>query len=309
MFWSVLIRITWLLSVLVAVTLIVFVIIHLSGDPTDGFVDPGASPAVRAQIRQRLRLDDPLPVQYVRFLTHAATGDFGESWRADQPALDLVLDRLGPTLVLAGMALALAILVGIGTGLAIVRSRSTVLRGVLGVLISLGQALPSFWIGATLVLIFAINLSWVPSSGGDESRSLILPAVTLALQPAAMIARLAETQLRDALRSDFVRTARGKGLEERTVFIGHALRSALGPILGYVSVQIGFMVGGAVIIEGVFAYPGIGLLALNAVRDRDLPIIQAFVVTVALLISMTTLIIDLVARLLDPRISATGTAP
>ena len=303
---AVAIRIAWLLSVIVAVTAVVFLIVHLSGDPTDGFVDPGASPEVRAQIRTQLGLDDPLAVQYVRFLGNAATGDFGESWRADQPALELVLDRLGTTLLLAASALLLAASVGLVAGATIARSTSPLVTAPLRLLVAIGQALPSFWVGTTLVLIFAVNLGWLPSSGGDGLGALILPAVTLALQPSAVVARLVETQLSEALRADFVRTARGKGLPERAVLLSHALRASLGPILAFLGVQVGFLVGGAVIVEGVFAYPGIGLLALNAVQDRDLPIIQAFVVVVATVICLTTVVVDLIARRLDPRIAAAG---
>lgn len=301
---AVAIRIVWLMTVLIAVTVVVFAIVHLSGDPTDGFVDPGASPEVRDRIRDRLGLDEPLGVQYFRFLTSAATGDFGESWRADQPALELVLDRLVLTLRLAGLALLLAVTAGLAVGALIARSTRSIVVVPVRLLVSIGQALPSFWVGATLVLVFAVELGWLPSSGGAGLEALVLPAVTLALQPAAMIARLVDTQLREALRADYVRTARGKGLHERAVLYGHALRATVGPILAYLGVQIGFLVGGAVIVEGVFAYPGVGQLALNAVQDRDLPVIQAFVVVIATLICLTTLLIDLLARRLDPRIAA-----
>lgn len=296
-------RIAWFASIMIAATVVVFAIIHLSGDPTDGFVDPGATPEVRAHIRDSLGLDDPLAVQYARFVSRAATGDFGDSWRADQPALGLVLDRLGSTLLLAGISLVLAVALGLVVGTIAVRSSRVILRGLASLTLSIGQALPSFWVGATLVLIFAVRLGWLPSSGGGDLRSLVLPAITLALQPAAMIGRLVETQLNESLRSDFVRTARGKGLAEPAVFTHHALRAGLGPILAYIGIQVGFLVGGAVIVEGVFAYPGVGLLALNAVQDRDLPIIQAFVVVLAALITATTLLIDLLARRLDPRIA------
>jgi len=301
-------RILWLISVLLAVTAIVFVIVHLSGDPTDGFVDPGASPDVRDRIRAKHGLDDPLPAQYLRFVRSAATGDFGESWRADQPALELVLDRLGQTVRLACLALVLAVTAGVALGSTIARDALKFVSLPLRMLIAISQALPSFWVGAMLVLIFAVNLGWLPSSGGGSLEAIVLPAVTLALQPAAMIAGLVDTQLRESLRADFVRTARGKGLPERTVVLGHALRSSLGPILAFLGIQIGFLLGGAVVVEGVFAYPGVGLLALNAVQDRDLPIIQAFVVVMATVICLTTIAIDLLARSLDPRIAHGGAA-
>jgi peptide/nickel transport system permease protein len=298
----------WLGTVFLAVTLVVFAQSHIAGDPTDGFDDPAATPEVRAQIRHNLGLDDPLAVQYARFLGHALRGNFGESWRADRPALGLVIDRLESTLALAGIALALAVMLGVGAGIGSFRARWLPARVVSHVLIALGQALPSFWVGATLVLIFAVNLGWLPSSGGGSIRALILPAITLALQPAAMIARLVDTELHEAIGADFVRTARGKGLPERVVFVRHGLRAGLGPILAYIGVQIGFLVGSAVIVEGVFAYPGIGLLALNAVRDRDLPIIQAFVVVLAAVITLSTIAVDLLARWADPRIAGDRTA-
>ncbi|HYP59579.1 MAG TPA: ABC transporter permease, partial [Thermomicrobiales bacterium] len=159
MFRYVLNRILWLISIVLAATIVVFAIVHLSGDPTNGFVEPGASPEVRAQIRHNLGLDDPLVVQYAHFVGHAATGDFGTSWRADQPAFQLVIDRLGATLILAGAALSLAVLLGIGMGAAIARNwRGS--GGALSVLVSVGMALPSFWVGATLVLLFAVNFGW-----------------------------------------------------------------------------------------------------------------------------------------------------
>jgi peptide/nickel transport system permease protein len=295
-------RTIWFLSIPVAVSIIVFVVIHLAGDPTDGFVDPAAPPEVRQQIRTDLGLDDPLYQQFGRFLANAARGDFGVSWRADQPALGLVFGRLDSTLLLAGAALAIAILLGCLVGIAHATVKNRPVTTALETVISLGQALPTFWVGAVLIMIFAVNLKWVPSSGSGGLRALILPALTLALQPAAMIARLTTVQLTEVLRSDFVRTARGKGLAENIVIRSHALRASLGPIIAFIGVQLGFLIGGAVVVEGVFAWPGIGTLALNAVQDRDLPVIQSFVVVTAVLIVAINRIVDLIARILDPRI-------
>jgi peptide/nickel transport system permease protein len=296
-------RILWIASLMIAVSVVVFAIVHLAGDPTDGFVEPAASPEVRTAIRQRLGLDEPLPRQYLHFASHAVTGDFGESWRARKPALTLVLDRLPATIALAAFALTLAILVGSAAGVLNAQLRHRTAHWAGTSLVSVGQAIPSFWLGATLVLLFAVRLNWLPSSGRSGFSSLILPAVTLAVQPAAMLARIIETQIREAMRSDFVRTARGKGLDEQSILIGHALRSSVGPVLAYLGIQTGFLIGGAVIVEGVFAYPGVGLLALNAVQDRDLPVIQSFVIVLALIITVITMSIDLLARLSDPRIS------
>jgi len=296
------IRIAWFASIILAVSLIVFTVIHLSGDPTDGFVEPGASPETIAAIRSKWGLDDSLPRQYLQFVGHAVQGDFGESWRARTPAMRMVLERMPATLELTAMAVLLALIFGLAIGLLTARSRSPLGRMAgLGAM-ALGQAIPSFWLGAMLVIVFAVRLQWLPSSGRSDWTGLILPALTLALQPAAMIARLVFGQVSETLDADFIRTARSKGLDERTVVLRHALRPSLGPLLAFIGVQIGFLLGGAVVVEGVFAWPGVGLLALNAVQDRDLPVIQAFVVTLAVLIVSLTMIVDLLARTVDPRI-------
>lgn len=302
-------RIVYSLAVLLAVSTAVFAVIHLSGDPTAGFTAPGTPPEQQAVVRHRFGLDRPLPVQYARFLQRAVQGDFGESWRARRPAVDAVLERLPATLRLAGAALTLALLVGIPLGIAAGTHRG----GAIDVLASLvalsGQVLPGFVLGTLLILVFAVRLHWLPSSGGDGWRALVLPAVTLAAYPAAIVARLLRASLAEAMAADYVRTAHGKGLDRRTVVLRHALRNAALPTLGYVGLQAGFLAGGAVVVEGVFAYPGVGQLALTAVADRDLPVIQAAVVAIAVAIVLVNLLVDLLARLIDPRLrTATGAA-
>ena len=304
MFPFLLVRLVYAAAVLLGVSVLVFGLIHLAGDPLAGLVPPGSSPAQEAALRRGYGLDQPLPEQYVRFLGRAVRGDFGESWRQRRPALDAVLDRLPATLALTTAAVALAVLIG----------------GVLGVLAGgrpggpldllatgvalLGQAVPGFWLGTLLILVFAVQLRWLPSSGLDGPRSLILPAVALAAYPTATITRLLRVALAETLGQDYVRTARAKGLSPLPVLRDHALRNAILPALAYVGLQIGFLLGGAVVIEAVFAYPGVGQLALGAVADRDLPLIQAFVVVLATLIVGVNLLVDLLARWLDPRLNA-----
>lgn len=294
------------LGVMLVVTTAVFALLHLGGDPTAGFTAPGASPEQKQLIRERFGLDRPLPVQYVTYIANALQGDFGESWRARRPAMDAVLERLPATLELAGAALALAILIGAPLGIA-AGSRP---GGAVDLLASstalFGQAIPGFFLGTLLILIFAVRLHWLPSSGGDGWRALILPAVALAVYPAAIVARLLRASLIETLGEDYIRTARGKGLSERAVVLGHALRNAVLPALAYVGLQAGFLIGGAVVIEGVFAYPGMGQLALGAVSDRDLPVVQAVVLVIAALIVAINLAVDLLARLIDPRLRTTG---
>ena len=296
-------RIVYALLVMLAVAGLAFASVHLSGDPIAGFTAPGASPQDKAAIRHNLELDRPLSVQYVRFLAHASHGDFGDSWRAREPAMRAVIDRLPATLRLAGAALALALLIGIPLGVLAGAKPGGPLDFIASAIALLGQALPGFWLGALLILLFSVRLHWLPSSGGHGIRSLILPSLTLAAYPGAFLARLVRSSLVETLNQDYIRTARGKGLRNAVVILGHALRNALLPALAYSGVQAGFLLGGAVVIESVFAYPGIGQLALNAVADRDLPVIQAFVALVAAMIVFVNLLVDVAARKLDPRLT------
>jgi ABC-type dipeptide/oligopeptide/nickel transport system permease component len=302
-------RLVYALAVLVGVTSLVFGLIHLSGDPLDGLVPPGSSPEQRAALRRGFGLDRPLPEQYVRFLGRAARGDFGASWRQRRPALEAVLDRLPATLALTAAAVALAVVVGGGVGLAAgVRPGGVVDAGA-RLFALLGQAVPGFWLGTLLILVFAVRLRWLPSSGLEGPRSLVLPALALAAYPAAAVARLLRAGLIEAMAGDYVRTARGKGLAPWAVAWGHALRNAVLPALAYVGLQAGFLLGGAVVVEAVFAYPGVGQLALGAVADRDLPVIQAFVVTLAVAIVGVNLLVDALARWLDPRVGEAEARP
>jgi peptide/nickel transport system permease protein len=299
-------RLFYGVAVLVAVTSLVFGLIHLSGDPLDGLLPPGSSPDQEASIRRQFGLDRPLLVQYTTFVGHAAQGDFGDSWRQRQPAMRAVLDRLPATLVLTAAAVALALAVGVPLGiLSGSRPRGSLDALATGVAL-LGQALPGFWLGTVLILVFAVHLRWLPSSGSNGIESLILPAITLAAYPAATIARLLRSSLIETMTLDFIRTARGKGLSPWHVVTRHALRNAALPALAFVGLQVGFLLGGAVVVESVFAYPGVGRLALQAVADRDLPIIQAFVVVLAVLIVAVNVVVDVLARWLDPRIDTGG---
>jgi peptide/nickel transport system permease protein len=299
-------RIIHSLGVLLVVTTAVFAIVHLGGDPTAGFTAPGASPEDRANVRERFGLDRPLPAQYGSYLSHAVRADFGESWRARRPAMDAVVERLPATLKLAGAGLALAILAGAPLGIAAGRRPSGLLDLVASSTALLGQAIPGFILGTLLILGFAVRLKWLPSSGGDGWKSLILPAVTLAAYPTAIIARLLRASLIEVMHDDFIRTARSKGLSERAIVFGHALSNAALPTLAYIGLQAGFLIGGAVVVEGVFAYPGVGTLALGAVTDRDLPVVQAFIVVVAIAIVTINLLVDVIAGLIDPRLRESG---
>lgn len=296
-------RILYAVTVLLGVTVLVFALIHLSGDPLAGLVPPGSSPEQAESIRKQFGLDRPLLEQYGSFLMRASRGDFGESWRQGRPALDAVMERVPNTLMLTAAAIAVASVVGIGLGLGSGARPGGVIDLAARVFASLAQAVPGFWLGTVLILVFAVRLNWLPSSGLSGPGSLVLPALALATYPTAMLTRLLRGSLVETLGQEYIRTARSKGLGERAVVVGHALRNSLLPALGFAGLQIGFLLGGAVVIEGVFAYPGIGQLALSAVANRDLPLIQAFVIVVAVLIVGSSLLIDVLARWLDPRLN------
>jgi peptide/nickel transport system permease protein len=220
--------------------------------------------------------------------------------------MDAVLIRLPATLALTGAALSIALAIGVPLGIFAGAKPGGVVDLAASSTALLGQAVPGFILGTLLILLFAVRLHWLPSSGGDGWQSVVLPSIALAAYPAAIIARLLRSSMIEALGDEYIRTARGKGLSDRAVILGHALRNASLPALAYVGLQAGFLIGGAVVIEGVFAYPGIGQLALDAVTDRDIPVVQAVVIVVAALIVLTNFGVDLLARLIDPRLRATA---
>lgn len=283
----------------------VFILIHLSGDPTQGFLPPGVSPELRENMRTELGLNDPVWMQYLQFIQRGFLWDFGDSWRDNQPALNAVLARVPATLELATAALILAIITGIGYALIV--NRPGPWRSMLLVLPSVGQAVPTFWLGAILMLVFAVRIGWLPSSGRESSLALVLPALTLALHPASTIARLLATSMDDVTHADYIRTARSKGIAQKDVTTRHIAPNAILPAIAYIGLQAGFLVGGTVVVESLFAWPGIGRLALQSALQRDLPVIHAFVAVTAVGVILINLVTDLIQILIDPRLrSRTG---
>ena len=302
-------RLLGLLSVVLAVVTITFALIHLSGDPIDALAPPGASPQDRDNLRARYGLDEPLPLQYITYLSDAARGDFGDSWRQDRPALPAVLDRLPATLALLGVALGIATVVGIGLGLISALYPRRIVAVVVNTLALAGQAIPAFWLGTVLILVVAVRWRLLPASGLDGASSVVLPAVALAAHPLALITRLLRLGLRETMARDFIRTARSRGVSEGRIVLGHAARNAVLPVIAYLGLQASFLIGGALVVETVFAYPGVGSLAYDAAVSRDLPIIQAAVAVIAVLIVVIHLVVDLIARLVDPRLAAIDAGP
>lgn len=300
MFRSIAARIIQIAATLWLASTAVFVLIHMSGDPTQGFLPPGVSPELRESMRTELGLNDPMWQQYLQFIQRGFMWDFGDSWRDNQPAINAVIARVPATLELATAALVLAIITGIGYALLV--NRPGPWRSILQVLPSIGQAVPTFWLGAILMLLFAVKIGWLPSSGRGSALALVLPALTLALHPASTIARLLATSMDDVTHADYIRTARSKGVSQKDVTTRHIAPNAILPAIAYIGLQAGFLVGGTVVVESLFAWPGIGRLALQSALQRDLPVIHAFVAVTAVGVILINLITDLIQILIDPRL-------
>ncbi|MCG0238572.1 MAG: ABC transporter permease [Firmicutes bacterium] len=299
-------RVLLLIPVLLGVTLVVFLIFHLTpGDTVRallGEMGQGASPEAVAALRHQLGLDRPWYVQYGEFVFRAVRGDFGVSFRGERPVLPQVLERFQVTLQVTAASLTLAALCGIPLGVLAAVRRHTWIDYLLTVLALLGVSMPSFWFGILLMHLFALRLRWLPPSGAESWRHLILPSVTIAAASIAFIARMTRSALIEELQEDYVRTARAKGLRERTVIFRHALRNAFIPVLTTLGLQFGSLLSGAVIVETVFSLPGLGRLAAEAIKARDLPVIQGAVLWAALVFGIVNLIVDLGYAALDPRI-------
>ena len=295
-------RLAWALVVLLGISGIVFVVVHLSGDPAALYMSPEGTKEDYELLRSAMGFDRPLPEQYGLFLWRAARGDFGRSLRHQQPTLPLVLARFPATLALTLAAMLLALLLALPLGLLSALRRNSVLDTGGMMLALAGQCMPTFWLGILLILVFAVQLRWLPVYGGDGPATLVLPAVTLGAWAMARTARITRSSMLDVLHQDFLRTARAKGVGEWAVVLRHALRNCAIPIVTALGLELGNLLGGAVITEAVFAYPGIGRLAVEAVVNKDVPLIQAVVLTVASAVLLLNILIDVVYVLLDPRI-------
>lgn len=289
-------------AVALGVSMLSFLFMHLSGDPVMLMLPPDATDQQVEEFRERMGFNDPLLLQYLRFVTGAVRGDFGTSLRHQQPSLQLVLDRLPATMELAFAGMALALLLGVPLGIASARKRGTVVdyAGMAGAL--LGLSMPNFWLGIVGILIFSVKLGWLPTAGRGSWSQLVLPSAALGLYLVALIARLTRSGMLDVLGQDYVRTARAKGLPEVAVVWRHALKNALIPLVTVVGLQIGQLLSGAVVIETVFAWPGVGRLIVQALFQRDYPLVQAGVFVLAMVFVTVNLVVDLLYRVLDPRI-------
>ncbi len=301
-------RLLLAVPVFVGVTLVTFVLMQIvPGDPVALLMEEkmaSVDPAAARIIRAKWGLDDPVPIQYLKFLRNAARGDLGISYRTDRAVSTSILERLPATAKLAGAALALAVLIGVSTGIAAALRQNTLFDSASMVLATMGVSIPNFWLGLLLIYLLAVQWRWLPPSGyGSAYPYLIMPAVTLGTGLSAVIARLTRSSMLDVIRSDFIRTAHAKGLAGGRVLLVHALRNAAIPIVTVIGIQLSGLLSGAVITERVFSWPGVGRLLVDSIAVRDLPMVQGCVLLIATVFIGLNLIVDLSYAVLDPRIT------
>jgi peptide/nickel transport system permease protein len=290
------------LLVLFGVSFVVFGILFLTGDPALLLLPPDASIEDVAKFRQHMGFNDPFFVQYGRFLSGALRGNFGQSVRHGEPAFDLVMERMPATFELSGAALALALCLSIPAGIISAMRRNTLVDYIATVVALLGQSMPTFWLGIMLILFFSVQLNVLPSSGRGGWQHILLPAVTLGLFTTARITRLTRSGMLEVLNQDYIRTARAKGVANPPVVWKHALKNAALPIVTIVGIELGTLLGGSVITETIFAWPGVGRLSVQAIYNRDYPVVQAAVFTLAATFVLVNLAVDVLYTYLDPRI-------
>jgi ABC-type dipeptide/oligopeptide/nickel transport system permease component len=296
------VRLLHTLLVLLGVSFTTFMVASVSGDPVTLLLPANATEAVRAALRTHLGLDQPVLVQYGLFVFHALGGDLGRSYVFGTGVSRLVLERLPATLLLAATAFALALLIAIPLG-TLAASRGGLWAALLQLLSTVGLAIPSFWLGLMLALVFAVGFGWLPIDGYGGIAHLVLPALTLSLQSLARLGQLVAAGMDEILRRDFIRTARSKGLRERRVIWVHALRNVLVPVITMAGLELGDLISSAVVVEVVFAWPGIGRLAVQALQDRDYPLLQGTVLIAGASFAAVNLLTDLLCARIDPRIA------
>src|SRR5262250_2568038 len=289
-------------AALIVVLLVVFACLLATGDPVDLLAPPEATEHDKALLRRAYGLDRPVVYQFGAFVWRAARGDFGRSLFSDRPALALVSERLPASLELALASTVIAVAIGVPLGIVAAMRRATVVDQIVIAVALLGQSVASFWLALMLILLFAVSLQWLPVSGRDGWTSLILPAVALSFWLLALLARLTRSEMLEVLEQDYIRTAQAKGVGLVTILVRHALRNALIPLVTATGVSLGWQLGGAVVIETVFAWPGLGTTLLEAVLRRDYPVVLAGVAVLSTAFVTINLAVDLLYAFIDPRI-------
>jgi peptide/nickel transport system permease protein len=291
---------------LMGVTLVVFLLLHASGDPTHFMLPPDATESDRQAFRRAYGLDQPLWVQYGRFLGNAARGDLGRSFAYRAPAVEVLMGRVPATLELALTSTLLALLVGIPSGVIAAFRQNSAFDYLVMVSATLGQSIATFWLGLMLVMFVSVQLGLLPASGRGSWAQLILPAITLSTWLLALLARMTRSAVLEVLRRDYIRTAYAKGLEPRAVLVRHALKNALIPIITLLGVSFSYQMGGAVVVETVFNWPGVGTLMFDSVLRRDYPVVLTTVLFVGLAFVAVNFLVDMLYGAIDPRIRLSG---
>lgn len=291
------------IPVLAVTALLVFSALHLAGgDPVTMIVGPTAPQEAREAVRVKLGLDQPLPVQFVKYMSHVLRGDLGQSILSRRPVSDMIFQKLPVTAELGAAAFAIAYLVAVPLGAIAALNRNSFFDWFSMILALVGVSMPGFWLGLILIFAFAVHFRWFPPTGYGSLEALVLPALALGLPRVGRIARITRSSLLEVIEQDYIRTARAKGLSERVVVLRHALRNSLIPIISLMGLDLGYIIGGSVVIEHVFARTGVGDMMLRAIYSRDFPVLQGCMFVLALAIILGNIIADVTYVFVDPRI-------
>jgi ABC-type dipeptide/oligopeptide/nickel transport system permease component len=291
-----------LVVVVIGISLLAFTILHVLGDPVLLLLPQNAGKEEFERYRHLLGLDQPLYVQYWKFASRAVLGDFGKSWYADTPAFRLVLERMPPTIYLTLAGLFVALLIALPLGILSALKRHSWVDSLCTAVAVAGQATPLFWLGIMLIIVFAVRLRALPASGYGTWQHFVLPSFCLGAALAPITMRLVRSGVIEVMNMEFIKTARAKGVSERMVVVKHAFRNACIPVITVLGLQFGQLLGGAIITETVFAWPGVATLTVESIRNQDFPVVQCAVILLALVIVTANLIVDLIVGLIDPRI-------
>lgn len=293
--------------VIFGISVFTFMLIHfIPGDPVKIMLGQNATPEAIEQLNETLGLDKPLFVQYTTYMANVVQGDFGTSLKTRRPVLTEILDRFPETVKLASAGILIAVLIGITLGILAARFKNTFIDTMVMTLATLGVSIPGFWLAILLVMVFSVKLAWFPIANGTGIRDLVLPAVTIGVLASTMISRVTRNGMVETLSNDYIRTARAKGLDERIILFRHALRNVLIPVVTLVGLQMAALLGGTVIIEQVFNWPGIGTLAIGAISSRDFPLIQGTVLFMGVIYVTINILVDIIYGLIDPRIEVSA---
>jgi peptide/nickel transport system permease protein len=291
-----------LVVVIFGISVLAFAILHVIGDPVLLLLPQNAGAQEFERYRKLLGLDQPIYVQYAKFASKAVLGDFGKSWYADTPAFRLVVERMPPTIYLTLAGLLVALLIAVPLGILAALKRHSIVDNLCTMLAVAGQAMPIFWLGIMLIIVFAVHLRLLPASGYGTWQHFLMPAFTLGAFLAPITMRLVRSGVIEVMNMEYIKTARAKGVGEPLVVVKHAFRNACIPVITVLGLQFGQLLGGAIVTETVFAWPGVATLTVESIRNQDFPVVQCAVVLLALIIVIVNLVVDLVVGFIDPRI-------